>query len=134
MFEITKDFSFDAAHRLNGLSDGHKCARIHGHSYRVRVQLASPGLDPPGFVLDYADLSPFRTWLDGQWDHRWLGHGTLTGDDGTKTLPVFDGNPTAELLAAHFRDWITTVLFKDHPGLAVAVGVSETLKTWAWSR
>ncbi|MGH8897377.1 MAG: 6-pyruvoyl trahydropterin synthase family protein [Egibacteraceae bacterium] len=37
MFRIGKSFTFDAAHHLPGLSEGHKCARLHGHTYTVMV-------------------------------------------------------------------------------------------------
>ena len=137
MFEIAKQFTFAAGHRLAGLPATHKCSRIHGHGYIVEVRLAAVSLDGPGFVLDYADLDPFAAWLGATYDHRWLGSGSLLDEDGGKTLPAVGFNPTAELLAAHFRDRIAGEL----PALQAAarpvtihVGVSETPKTWAWSR
>lgn len=145
-FEISKTFAFAAAHRLTGLPEGHKCARVHGHNYVVEVRLASASLDRrTGFVLDYGDLAPFGAWLDAELDHRWLGSGALTTEDGTKTDPVFYDTPTAELLAAYFRERLPGLV----PGLGavlapagdqapepitIQVGVSETPKTWAWSR
>jgi len=38
--EIFREFTFDAAHRLDHLPEGHKCARVHGHTYRLTVFLA----------------------------------------------------------------------------------------------
>jgi 6-pyruvoyltetrahydropterin/6-carboxytetrahydropterin synthase len=38
--EIWKDFSFDSAHRLPRVPEGHKCGRLHGHTFHVRVTLA----------------------------------------------------------------------------------------------
>ena len=136
MFEISKTFTFCAGHRLSGLPDSHKCARVHGHSYTVEVRVTAAGLAaPPGWITDYGNLAPFGTWLDRHWDHRWLGAGALTDDDGGTTEPVFDGNPTAELLAARFRAWILGGGVPALPaGASVAVGVSETPKTWAWAR
>ena len=32
---ICKTFTFDAAHQLHLLPEGHKCRRMHGHTYRV---------------------------------------------------------------------------------------------------
>ena len=56
--EIYKEFKFEAAHRLINVPPTHKCARLHGHSYRVRVYLEGP-LDPhTGWVMDFADLTP----------------------------------------------------------------------------
>ena len=140
-YDISKTFEFSAAHRLAGLPGGHKCARIHGHGYRVAVRITAARLAGPGFVVDYADLDPFAAYLKDQLDHRWLGSGTLTDEDGAKTAPAFDFNPTAENLAAWFRAWAETGL----PAIAqpatgtprpldVRVGVSETGKTWAWAR
>ena len=92
-------------------------------------------------VVDYADLDPFGAWLTATCDHRWLGSGTLTDEAGVKTEPVFDFNPTAENLAHRFREWAETELPAVFQSGAiyprpqdVAVGVSETGKTWAWSR
>ena len=39
---IYKEFSFEAAHRLPNVPDGHKCARLHGHSFHVRVTVEVP--------------------------------------------------------------------------------------------
>jgi 6-pyruvoyltetrahydropterin/6-carboxytetrahydropterin synthase len=135
---IEKTFEFSAAHRLALLPAEHKCSRIHGHGYRVTVRITSGLLDPVGMILDYAELDPFAGWLKDECDHRWLGHGLLTDEAGEKTEPAFDANPTAECLAAWFRDVITGGLI---PGLAggpgsvrdVTVGVSETGRTWAWA-
>lgn len=146
-FDISKDFPFSADHRLAGLPDGHKCARFHGHNYLVRVRLLAARTDRTGFVADYAALDPFGAWLAAEWDHRWLGAGTIglvddaTGAVSQVTRPVFGGNPTAENLAACFRTWLcdeTNIpgLWPDEVirPLSVEVGVSETLKTWAWAR
>ena len=35
--EIWKEFSFDAAHLLPNVPEGHKCRRLHGHTYTVRI-------------------------------------------------------------------------------------------------
>ena len=40
--EIFKEFTFEAAHRLPNVPAGHKCARLHGHSFRVRVTVDGP--------------------------------------------------------------------------------------------
>ena len=54
--EIWKDFTFEAAHRLPNVPAGHKCARLHGHSFRTRIYVEGP-LDPDlGWVVDFADI------------------------------------------------------------------------------
>ena len=117
MFSISKDFSFAASHQLNGLPDGHKCGRMHGHGYVVRVTLTSDHLDSHGFVLDYGDLAPFGAWINGNLDHRHLND----------VLPV---QPSAELIA-QFLHQVLTQEVAIPPGVRVAVAVSETPKTWA---
>lgn len=116
MFTITKDFHFSASHRLDGLPDDHPCARLHGHNFIVRVELASADLNPVGFVVDYRDLSGFSTWLDDTFDHRHLND-------------VVDFNPTAENMTAYLYG------IAEDMGLPVtAVSWSETPKTWATYR
>jgi 6-pyruvoyltetrahydropterin/6-carboxytetrahydropterin synthase len=131
-YRISKDFAFSAAHMLSGLPEDHQCSRLHGHNYKVRVVLEGP-LVPPGFVRDYGDLSLFRRYLDDNFEHRFLGYGDLyfnqpdTPYTGAAILGVVQFNPTAENLAKYFYDWI-----KPRFPEVVAVGVSETDKTWAY--
>src|SRR5262245_8336175 len=113
-FRISKDFTFAASHQLTTLPRGHKCARMHGHNYRVRVVLGG-ALDEQGMVLDYAALDPLRRYLDDDLDHRHLNE--VLG------LP----SPTAELLARHLG-----VFCEEQGWPVVEVGVSEHLYTWAW--
>jgi 6-pyruvoyltetrahydropterin/6-carboxytetrahydropterin synthase len=139
MYEISKTWEFAAAHRLSGLAEGHKCARVHGHNYLVTVELGCAALDGPGFVVDYGDLAPFGLHLAKHYDHRWLGSGALLDPDGGKTLPVVTFNPTAELLAGHLLAWVREpgnipALEAAAGTVTVRVGVSETGKTWAWAR
>jgi 6-pyruvoyltetrahydropterin/6-carboxytetrahydropterin synthase len=117
-FAIGKTFDFEAAHRLPGLPPGHKCSRQHGHSYQVEVILAAPTLEPPGFVTDFANLAPFKHFLDGTLDHQNLND----------VLPF---EPTSERLAQFLGGWI---LHNMDPGVAdrlVAVRVRETARSWA---
>lgn len=120
MYLISKDFTFSASHQLAGLPDDHPCARVHGHNYVVRVELAADRLDHTGFVLDYRALAPVKTWIDTRLDHHHLN-----------TVPELDGiNPTAENLARHLHQLLPQLL--DLTGVDQwAVAVSETPKTWA---
>ena len=55
--EITKEFTFEAAHRLPHVPPGHKCARVHGHSYQIDITLRGP-VDPKlGWIVDFAELT-----------------------------------------------------------------------------
>ena len=117
-YTITKQFAFSAAHQLHGLPATHQCARLHGHNYVVEVVLSGSQLDQRGFVVDYGDLSPLKTYIDQDLDHRNLNE-VLGG-----VLP--DGQTTAENIARHLYDWC-----KYRWPQTVAVRVSETPKTWA---
>ena len=85
--EIFKEFTFEAAHRLPNVPEGHKCARLHGHSFRVRVYIAGK-VDPvQGWVMDFADLKQHIRPLYQALDHRYLND-----------VPGLE-NPTSENLA-----------------------------------
>ena len=114
MYRISKEFSFSASHRLLGLPDGHPCARLHGHNYRVEVELSAADLNPYGFVRDYRELDAFKRFLDEEIDHRHLNEVFAT--DAV----------TAEFLARTFFAWCRA----RWPEVS-AVRVSETPRTWA---
>ena len=66
--ELVRSFTFEAAHWLPTFPEGHKCRRLHGHSYRVEVVVAGE-VDPQrGYLIDYGDIAsacePVRTQLD----------------------------------------------------------------------
>ena len=114
-YRIGKEFKFDAAHQLDHLPDGHKCARLHGHTYVVVFHLAGHELDDDGFVIDYGELAPVKRWIDATLDHR-----NLTDVVPARVLT------TAERMAEWlFHEWCDT-----YPNL-VAVEVRETAATYA---
>jgi 6-pyruvoyltetrahydropterin/6-carboxytetrahydropterin synthase len=85
--EIYREFTFEAAHRLPRVPDGHKCARLHGHSYKVQVHV-SGDVDPgTGWVMDFAEIKKAFRPLQDQLDHYYLND-----------VPGLD-NPTSENLA-----------------------------------
>ena len=113
IWTIRKTFAFDAAHHLEGLEEGHKCMRVHGHTYAVTLEVVAGGLDYDGMVYDYGKLSPFRDWLNTWADHQ--------------DLNELIKQPTAENLALHFYR-----ICRDSLHLPVnAVEVSETPETSA---
>ena len=54
--EIFKRFTLEAAHRLPNVPDGHKCARVHGHSFQVELRVSGDPGAHSGWVMDFADL------------------------------------------------------------------------------
>lgn len=68
-FTVSKRFSFEAAHSLPHLPEGHKCRNVHGHSYVIEIFCTGP-LDARGFVVDYAEISAAMKPIIEQLDHR----------------------------------------------------------------
>lgn len=89
MYTISKDFTFAAAHRIRGHTGG--CENLHGHNYRVRVELEAKTLDALGMVLDFAELKAVLKEVLGPFDHRVINE-----------IPPFDErNTTAELFSEY---------------------------------
>jgi 6-pyruvoyltetrahydropterin/6-carboxytetrahydropterin synthase len=107
--EIYKDFTFEAAHRLPNVPPGHKCARLHGHSFRVRVHVSGPVGKESGWVIDFAEILNAIKPIVAQLDHYYLNE--IEGLE----------NPTSELLAR----WIWQRLRPSMP-LLTKVHVKET--------
>jgi 6-pyruvoyltetrahydropterin/6-carboxytetrahydropterin synthase len=84
---ISKEFEFCAAHHLTALPEGHPCSRVHGHTWKVVVEVHGKVLED-GFVMDFRDLSKVVAPLISQLDH----------GDLNETIP----NPTSEALCAWF--------------------------------
>jgi len=87
--EIFKTFTLESAHRLPNVPEGHKCARVHGHSFRVELHVSGP-VDPHlGWVMDFAEIKQAFEPLFQRLDHRYLND-----------VPGLD-NPTSEQLARY---------------------------------
>jgi 6-pyruvoyltetrahydropterin/6-carboxytetrahydropterin synthase len=70
--ELEKTFQFEAAHMLPRLPEGHKCRRLHGHSFQVTLTLRGP-LDPEKeWVMDYALVKEAAGPVIDQLDHQYL--------------------------------------------------------------
>ncbi|MET9085558.1 6-carboxytetrahydropterin synthase QueD [Streptomyces sp. NPDC004237] len=107
--EIFREFAFEAAHRLPRVPEGHKCARLHGHSYKVAVHVEAPVDVKRGWVMDFGDIKQAFKPIDAQLDHYYLND--IEGLD----------NPTSENLAR----WIWERMVTELPGLS-AITVRET--------
>lgn len=53
---LYKDFTFEAAHRLPNVPEGHKCGRLHGHSFVVRLEITGEVDKHTGWIIDFAEL------------------------------------------------------------------------------
>lgn len=107
-FELTRRFTVQAAHWLPNVEEGHRCRRLHGHSFSIAVVVAGRLQQPQGWVVDYADVDavfePLRAQLD---------HSCLNEVEGLS-------NPTSE----HLAQWVWERLAPALAGLS-EVSVSE---------
>jgi len=96
--DIFKVFTLEAAHRLPNVPEGHKCARLHGHSFRIELHLSGP-LDPhTGMVMDFADVKAAFKPLYDRLDHHYLND--IQGLE----------NPTSERIAEWIWDHLKPAL------------------------
>lgn len=107
--EIFKQFSAEAAHWLPNVPEGHKCRRLHGHSFRIEIHVAGP-VDPQmGWVEDFGEIKKAYKPIEEQIDHHCLNE--IAGLE----------NPTSENLAR----WIWQRLKPTLPQLSKVI-VQET--------
>lgn len=69
--QISCDFHYDAAHRLPLVEAGHKCSRLHGHTYQLAVTVSGL-VNAQGFVIDFADVKAAVKPVIDQLDHYYL--------------------------------------------------------------
>lgn len=114
MTEIFREFTFEAAHRLPNVAEGHKCSRLHGHSYSVAIHVTGPVDERLGWVMDFGDIKSVVGPVVERLDHYYLNE--IVGLE----------NPTSERLA----EWLWTQLADALPTLS-AITVRETCTSGA---
>ena len=118
-WKLHTEFTFDASHSIEGY-DG-KCARLHGHTYRVRMVAKSHRLNPsqylesPDMVCDFRELK----WPARDSEKGGLDHGHLN-----ELMPV---NTTAERIAEYIHK---TTSERIPEGVELTVIVWETENSW----
>jgi 6-pyruvoyltetrahydropterin/6-carboxytetrahydropterin synthase len=106
---IFKGFTFEAAHLLPNVPDGHKCKRLHGHTFRVKIHVAGNVNPRMGWVIDLGDIEAAFKPLEAVLDHNYLNE-----------VPGLE-NPTSENISR----WIWTRIVDALPGLEKVI-VMET--------
>ena len=89
---LVHEFRFEAAHRLPRVPAGHKCARLHGHSFKVELAISGPVNEATGWLMDFGELDEIWSPLHAQLDHNYLNE-----------IPGLE-NPTSEVLAKWIWD------------------------------
>jgi 6-pyruvoyltetrahydropterin/6-carboxytetrahydropterin synthase len=89
---LVHEFRFEAAHRLPRVPQHHKCARLHGHSFRIELTVAGPVNEESGWLIDFGELSALWKPMYDVLDHHYLND-----------VPGLD-NPTSENLAKWIWD------------------------------
>jgi 6-pyruvoyltetrahydropterin/6-carboxytetrahydropterin synthase len=109
---LSKTFHFEAAHDLPTFPDGHKCRRLHGHSFRFDVVVEGEVDPAKGYLIDYGDIKKAAEPVVRRLDHYYLNE--ISGLE----------NPTSENLAKWIWDQLSAAL----PHLSMIV-VHETCTT-----
>jgi 6-pyruvoyltetrahydropterin/6-carboxytetrahydropterin synthase len=95
---LVHDFRFEAAHLLPRVPTGHKCSRLHGHSFKIEVAVRGLVNEETGWFLDYQHLYDAWAPLQEALDHRYLNE--VAGLE----------NPTSENLARWVWDQLKPAL------------------------
>ena len=96
--QIYKEFSIEAAHCLPNVPEGHKCGRLHGHSFLLRLYLSGEVEANTGWLMDFAQIKQIFQPIYEQLDHNYLND-----------LPGLE-NPTSEVLAKWIWDRTKPIL------------------------
>ena len=92
--ELSRNFKFEAAHKLPKVSKNHKCSKIHGHSFNVKITIRGNINPDKGWIIDYSCISNSFKPIYEKLDHKYLNN--INGLE----------NPTSELLALYIAKMI----------------------------
>lgn len=130
MYKIRREFWFSAAHRIEGHP---KCGRLHGHNYKVVVEIQDSSTGKDGMVLDFGFVDEVVKPIVDAMDHRYLvSAANLIADDIYSAVAIKEEHAyileaehsTAECMARYFRDKICVALH--WPPRDVSITVQET--------
>jgi 6-pyruvoyltetrahydropterin/6-carboxytetrahydropterin synthase len=130
---ITKEFRFEAAHRLLRNYTG-KCTNNHGHSWLVRLHIEGSSLDDKDMLIDFQEVKRLKQWIDDNLDHASL----LWEEDpmleyirqSGQRYYITKKNPTSEHIAEIILEQAVKMFSNDRLKVA-CVEVNETCTTGA---
>lgn len=105
---LSKKFRFESAHYLPQMPEGHKCRRVHGHSFRVEIRLLGEAGPDTGVLMDFGDIKSVVSPLVEKLDH-WL-----INEVGEREGSALLQNPTSENLARWFFETLRPLLPQLH--------------------
>ncbi len=113
------EYSIDAAHFLPNVPEGHKCGRMHGHRYDIRLEVSGRPDEKTGWIMDYADIKAIADPIIMGLDHQCLNE-----------IEGLGRNPTSENIVGYFLNRLIGAL----PDLS-SIEVRETARAGAgWRR
>jgi 6-pyruvoyltetrahydropterin/6-carboxytetrahydropterin synthase len=135
-YSVTKDFTFEAAHRLLKNYTG-KCTNNHGHSWIIRLHIEAIELDEKEMVIDFQEMRNLKIWIDENLDHAtilWENDPMCNyiRESGQKIFTTI-GNPTSEIIGEIIFEKATD-LFKSSRIKVTCIEVNETCTSGAQIR
>lgn len=124
MFTIKKKITFECSHRLCELSNS-PCNKLHGHSYKLWIELSARELDQNGMVIDFSNLQIFKDWINHNFDHALIlkdSDELVDNDEIVKNSKIYIMNTktTAEnmskLFAEKLLEMINNTTYKNYFG------------------
>ncbi len=98
-YTVTIETEFSAAHIIRGYNG--PCSNLHGHNWKVTVEVKTEALDKIGMSIDFYELQKKTEEIAARLDHRDIN-----------SVPPFDKelNPTSENIAFYIHQELKKVL------------------------
>jgi 6-pyruvoyltetrahydropterin/6-carboxytetrahydropterin synthase len=94
--KIVTDFA--SAHTLRDYPGA--CSRMHGHNWKVEVEVLATALDKVGMGIDFKEIKKATKQVTAELDHRYLN----------EIKPFDEINPTAENIAAYIYNGVSELV------------------------
>jgi 6-pyruvoyltetrahydropterin/6-carboxytetrahydropterin synthase len=132
-YSVTKQFTFEAAHRLLKNYTG-KCTNNHGHSWIIKLHIETDELDEKDMVIDFMEMKRLKLWIDEHLDHAsilWEKDPMCDYIGGSgQHLFTTKSNPTSEVIGKIIFEQ-ARILFENSRVKVKCVEVDETCTSGA---